>query len=143
MAETPNTSPTCVRLVDRMNDVSSDKPAAASSCLIRMDTTRNHILQLSARVGQLASVVLRDMPLDKDSTSHHQVSLEIRAVLMDLWNDLQATAQSLELDLQVVIVKKMELNRRKYPVELCKVCCNSCNHGTNESTVIFVCGISK
>jgi hypothetical protein len=41
--------------------------------------------------------------------------------MTDMLLDLYRTSQSLDLNLVVAIYNKLELNRRKYPVDLCKV----------------------
>ncbi|GKY94739.1 dCTP pyrophosphatase 1-like [Mayamaea pseudoterrestris] len=88
---------------------------------------RNDIFQLSVLVGKLSALFLENVPLD--STSDAGVSEEARRSIAEcsqlsvltsqLLTGLEETAARLELDLSTCIYKKMELNRKKYPAELC------------------------
>jgi hypothetical protein len=108
---------------------------------------RSHILHLSALVGQLAAIVLQHLPLDggnpaqqeqdgapyvdgcttrDDSSSvsilaSAEAKVKLAAAVSDVWLALAATSALLSLRLPRSILAKMELNRRKYPVELCRV----------------------
>ena len=106
---------------------------------------RSHILRLSALVGQLAAIVLQHLPLDGGNPTQHQggapladgcaarddpcgslfssaeAKVTMAAAVSDVWLALAATSALLSLRLPRSILAKMELNRRKYPVELCRV----------------------
>jgi hypothetical protein len=106
---------------------------------------RSHILRLSALVGQLAAIVMQHLPLDGGNPTHQQdgargtdgcaasdgpcgslfssseAKVTMVAAVSDVWLALAATAALLSLRLPRSILAKMELNRRKYPVELCRV----------------------
>ena len=86
---------------------------------IPLATTRTLLFQLIVLVGNLSSSFLQHMPLDGDtnySSNHSQ------PIMRQILNHLQQLTQTLSpLDLETIIYNKMELNARKYPVELCRV----------------------
>jgi hypothetical protein len=106
---------------------------------------RSHILRLSALVGQLGAMVMQHLPLDGANPTQQQdgargtdefaanddpcgslfssseAKVTVAAAVSDVWLALAATAALLSLRLPRSILAKMELNRRKYPVELCRV----------------------
>jgi len=103
---------------------------------------RDQLLKLQITVGQLSALFLEHVPMDpiaRDTKStdqqqadekrtlalrqsiSSQAVLDITSSMSQLLSTLIATASLLSIDLRVAIVQKMELNGRKYPVELCKV----------------------
>jgi hypothetical protein len=133
-------SPTSVR-IDPMslnsNDNNSKKAASSSSQALENETTvadhypvnliRNDIFHLSVLVGKLSACFLEKVPMD---STNDIVSEETRRIISSctelstltsqLLSGLETTASRLSLNLPTCIWKKMELNRKKYPVELCK-----------------------
>lgn len=111
--------------------------------VVAIHETRTHILELSVHVGTLAKLFLQHAPLDAppspppttttssttSSTTTARTALdqtpfqtpEIQTCMRDILHRLQAIAASLSIDWNLAILKKMELNRRKYPKELCQV----------------------
>jgi hypothetical protein len=55
------------------------------------------------------------------TTSNTALNEDLIEAMADLLKDLYWTSTSLRLHLVNAIYSKLELNRRKYPVELCKV----------------------
>jgi len=79
---------------------------------------RDGILQLGAIVGGLCTVILSEQLVqvemdDETKTGHYQFG----RVFLQLF----VVARVCGIDLRTSILKKVELNGRKYPVELCKV----------------------
>lgn len=104
-------------------------------------TPRSQILHLGEQVGSLCSCFLRDAPLDVQeavlterndnsesgtvspaslSTMTWVPSMETQEALAKVLWTLVVASSACQLDLRTCIVKKMLLNERKYPVELCK-----------------------
>lgn len=77
------------------------------------DNPRSCILQVGVSAGRLCGVANSHL-LDNYETS-------LVMAMADLFVDLYRTSQSLNLNLVVAIRNKLELNCRKYPVDLCKV----------------------
>ena len=106
-------------LFETSNDGDNNQESSSSS--FAMNTVRNHILQVAVRTGQLCSLAMTwkgDNANDKDDAA---VSL-----LADFVVDLHTTASALDLNLIVAMQAKLQLNAKKYPVELCKVSENEC-----------------
>lgn len=93
------------------------------SSRLPLQETRSLILGLSALVGELCSLFLQVVPLDSSSKeSNNKVATpEIAQCMAQLVKVLLKTSASLDIHLETAIWKKMELNNKKYPVELCKV----------------------
>jgi hypothetical protein len=122
---------------------------------------RNHIFHLSVLVGQLAAIILNQFPFDdgsraigleaSSSTGFSEkdnrdlqspdgtTSVTFQRVTSDLWSTLVGIASLLSLHLPRSILQKIELNRRKYPVELCRVRSRSHQRG---GTIVFADGIA-
>jgi hypothetical protein len=104
--------------------------------------TRSLILRLTVLVGNLCFLVLQTIPLDpamgvvartttikaedgrRATTSKsigHAANSEVRKALSQILACLLDVSASASINLETAILKKMELNRRKYPVDLCKV----------------------
>jgi hypothetical protein len=116
--------------------------SAAATTTSPLPQFRNHVFHLSTLVGQLAAILLHQFPLDDGSRA---IALEasstatlsdkygdflspddascmpFRRVTSEMWSVLVASAALLSLHLPQSILQKVELNRRKYPVELCRV----------------------
>jgi dCTP diphosphatase len=83
---------------------------------------RNLIFRLSALTGSLALVTLRD---DADASFDDLdiaslVELNSESIMARMLATLMRLAASLSIDLHVACHKKIDLNAKKYPVELCK-----------------------
>ena len=88
--------------------------------------TRSLILRLTVLVGNLCALALQTFPLDPPSLGEREEeatykSEEVRKAMARVFACLMDIAASLHINLHTAILKKMELNRLKYPVELCKV----------------------
>ena len=114
----------------------SSAPDNKASCngeepttLYPVDLIRSDILRLSVLVGKLSAAFLEHVPMD-DSSRNDAVSEETRRIIaccselsdymQELLTGLEVTAARLSLHVPTCILKKMELNRKKYPVKLCK-----------------------
>lgn len=75
------------------------------------------ILQVGVSAGRLCGVGNSHFFSDKQTTTNTALVLAMTDLLVDLYR----TSRSLDLNLSVSIRHKLELNNRKYPVELCKV----------------------
>ena len=101
---------------------------------------RDTIFQLGSIVGQMCSIFL-NVPHDsiecterpslnddpfwlEESEGKNEVATQLGKVFIQLF----ATASVCGIDLCTSILKKVELNGRKYPVELCKVCFHCCKY---------------
>ena len=82
---------------------------------------RSLILQLNVLVGNLCQHVLTAVPLDQPFIGWEADANLRRSGALVLKNLLHL-ATATQLDLETCIHKKMSLNRKKYPVDLCKVC---------------------
>lgn len=99
---------------------------------------RSQVLHLGACVGKLCSSILTHAPLDCSHSSSEEAYPSTSRESHPFWSSpsldkdeiaksmghvfiaLHQTAQSYNIDLRVCILKKMILNAKKYPVELCK-----------------------
>jgi len=94
------------------------------SSLLPPYNARSHVLQIGALTGQLCSTILTHAPLDNHSNHFWNSSGggkdDIASSMGLLLVALLVTAKACCLDLKVCILKKIELNGRKYPVHLCK-----------------------
>eukprot|EP00977_Amphora_coffeiformis_P014366 scaffold3988_cov162-Amphora_coffeaeformis.AAC.3 len=80
---------------------------------------RSLILQLTVLVGNLCHHVLTAVPLDQPFVGWKADATFRRSGALILQNLLLLT-RATHLDLETCIHKKMSLNRKKYPVDLCK-----------------------
>lgn len=144
LANPSTTTPTSGRMMARAGS-SKSKTAAMdvdSNDSCSQNNSNNHnsiynprswILQVGVSAGRLCGVANSHL-LDptthnttttttssntSNSNSHNDTALVL--CMTDLLLDLYQTSQSLNLHLIVSIRNKLELNNRKYPVELCKV----------------------
>ncbi len=102
---------------------------------------RSHVLLLNADIGSLSRQIYYNAPLDpyrprsRDKNYSYQPTLAdenfwstpsterdaiYNAIAVVFW-DLVAMAELSGFNLRTCILKKIELNRKKYKVELCKV----------------------
>ena len=106
---------------------------------IEESNPRSRVLQLGACVGQLCSSLLSHAPLDpihnvtvdgktsRLTESHpfwstqNQFKGEIATSIGVVFISLLLAARTFDVDLRECILKKMILNAKKYPVDLCKV----------------------
>jgi hypothetical protein len=92
--------------------------------LLSIHETRSLILRISVLVGNLCALFLQSIPLDGVSVAtgaEIQNTPGIQSCMAELLSGLMVTAASLSINIETVILKKMELNGKKYPVHLCKV----------------------
>lgn len=124
-----STSPNCVRSVDLAVAMDSRSIAAEKVATdYPMHEIRSSIFQLSVLAGHLSALFLRLVPLDPihdegvpPSTILALSSSDIASGMTTLLSALLDTSGLLSIDLRLAILSKMELNRRKYPAELCRV----------------------
>lgn len=136
-------SPNCVRSVETKMAAKNDADESSDASVRRVlgattaqdDTTeplqvhhaRSLILRLSVLVGNLCSIFLQSVPLDgstaadTDAPSRLQDTPGLQDSMAALVLGLTSTAKALSIDLETAVLKKMELNGKKYPVELCTV----------------------
>jgi hypothetical protein len=111
-----NNSPTSVMMMDD-NDNSNDNDKQLS--------TRSLILNVGILTGRLCSVANTHMPQDNNKLGLSPTSptneCVVVSVISDLFQGLMQTAHSVDISLPQAISKKLALNNKKYPVELCKV----------------------
>lgn len=86
---------------------------------------RCEIFRLGAKVGDLCHKMLLYAPLDADNKSMFWIKSssekdEISVVMGNIFLTLFVISQFCQLDLRSCILKKIQLNGKKYPVELCK-----------------------
>jgi len=89
-----------------------------------MKDIRNLIFQLCALTGSLSTLFWQKMPLDHyepENPSTAAAPEEAVAVMVQLLQQLMELSTALSIDLGKACHTKIELNNRKYPVELCKV----------------------
>ena len=103
----------------------------------RKMTPRDNVLQLGVVVGDLCSSFLTHAPLDpkrepldnvpameKDNASFWTTDSEGRQLIVNGMSELLAAivlaAETCQMDLCDCILKKMQLNNKKYPVDLVK-----------------------
>lgn len=98
-------------------------------------STRSQILNLSVVVGKLSGLFMSHPPVERSQS--HEVQRNVQGCTTDspssfvahpliesamgdtLWALCQ-TGSSCNLDLRCCVLKKVQLNARKYPVDLCK-----------------------
>jgi hypothetical protein len=90
---------------------------------------RSQVLDLFASIGALCNACLNHLPLDQpykesrsDDVSFDSVPENIDAAMKKVLFNLLEISTSLSVDLKHAILAKVDLNRRKYPVGVCKVC---------------------
>jgi hypothetical protein len=98
------------------------------SCFVAV---RDDVLALGSAMGELATIVKESFPLDtvrravdkKEGASDGEMrSLSpLQGKLSEIWLVLVTTASHLSLHLPECAYKKIEVNRKKYPVAMCKV----------------------
>lgn len=101
---------------------------------------RSAIIHLVILVGNLSAEYERSVPLDPTTARSQEennaaeslsqkasppfddsCSLRLERSMSDILRKLVDTSMLLKMDLHVAIRAKVELNRRKYPVDLCRV----------------------
>jgi hypothetical protein len=109
MPAASSASPTSVTMMTKDEPIPSNADDDAMN-------PRSCILQVGVSTGRLCGVANTHMS-GKQQDSSKVLVLAMSELLHDVWR----SSQSLQLDLILSIRNKIELNRRKYPVELCKV----------------------
>lgn len=131
-------SPTNTMTSHATKESSEDGIAAKDNVNTNMDDGISHvrslIFRLTAAVGNLCSTFLSTMPLDPPFTDEEnddmqntrkdceegEVDKEVTNGMVKVLMILLEITHSLSLSLEQCIYNKMELNNKKYPVELCK-----------------------
>mmetsp|Transcript_12489 Transcript_12489/g.26584 ORF Transcript_12489/g.26584 Transcript_12489/m.26584 type:complete len:341 (+) Transcript_12489:63-1085(+) len=118
------------------NDVERATTSSSPSSNSSLAEARDHIFELGSIVGQMCAlfaspaiprdpIACRERPsrhdhpfwLDRDnSPEKERVAAQLGRVFLQLF----AVAAACRIDLRTAILKKVELNGRKYPVDLCK-----------------------
>jgi len=136
--------------VDVVADSSSSTPIDSSYYPVH--DVRDAVLMLSELAGNLSRLFRKMVPLDDPTTSSSastttaggttiqsnsmttfsaaDQNLQLRTAASKLLSGLVDTSTLLRIDLKLAVLRKMELNRLKYPKELCKV------------RMLFVCFVS-
>ena len=107
-----------------LQSVANDRLASLSD---EEKTARHQIFVLMQKVGQLSTSFLANAPLDKPSSTDLKSSdpdwkapEETCEIMGSVLLNLAICASCSGLDLRTCILKKMALNAKKYPAELCK-----------------------
>ena len=109
----PLTSPSPTSVVIMSSSTCNDNQKLPSNI-----SSRSYILQVGVSAGRLCGVANSHLlDVSKAANDHMALILAMTDLLIDLWR----TSQSLQLNLVVAIHKKLALNKKKYPVEHCKV----------------------
>lgn len=134
----PTTSPNCVRsLADRQDELGdfSGKQLESSLRMVADDATspeeasieattiqiplrdsRNCIFRLAALVGEASSLFL-----DEEAAFGEDLKQRTEVVLAKILLALMEGAATMNINLEKACHAKMDLNLKKYPVDLCKV----------------------
>lgn len=94
-----------------------------------MDSPRSQILNLAVLAGDLCRMILIYAPMDLQDSSHHREDAEflvegkeeVGHCAGSLFLGLLYASNMCAIDLIRYMLKKIQLNGRKYPVELAKV----------------------
>ena len=81
---------------------------------------RNLVLRLTVVMGTLSSLFLTMMP--SDDSDFFECNTQITSNMTNLLRTLINLSSTLTINLYKACSKKIDLNCRKYPVDLCKVC---------------------
>ena len=95
--------------------VHTSKPQS-QQCIIA--SARNEIFTLGSVVGRMCSAFLT---VPHDGSGDGAVGDRVALILGEVFIQLFAVSNVCGIDLRTSVLKKMELNGRKYPVELCNV----------------------
>jgi hypothetical protein len=107
------------------SDGNANANTSSSSSSSDLQTNpRTWILQVGVSAGRLCGVANSHLLYHANSSNTTEKNTVLVLAMTELLLDLFHTSQSLQLDLILSIRRKMALNNRKYPVELCKVCTN-------------------
>jgi len=109
------------------NDGSLNSNSNTSRVMDDDSNPRSCILQVGVSTGQLCGVAntkhINMMIKDENSISvnrKHPAVIVLVTAMADLLRDVLRATESLQLNLVLSVREKLELNKRKYPVELCK-----------------------
>jgi len=119
----------------RRNEDEESKNAIAANDeppRIPLDEIRNRLFLLSELAGNLSRIFRTKVPLDpppdappavgsSNLTTIAEIDAGIARGMYRLTAALIDASTLLNIDLRSAVLRKMELNRRKYPVELCQV----------------------
>ncbi len=110
----------------------TNTPTAATSESSCTCQARNQILQMGSDIGILCLKIQQYAPCNANANANvngeqsfwltdSQEKNEVYDAVCNLFHSLLILCKICDIELNVAIVKKMELNNKKYPVELCKV----------------------
>ena len=120
---TPSTKRKKEETLRPMETASQQVPATTTTAPLK--DVRDLIFQLCARTGSLSTLFCQNtMPLDHDHdavNSTTPISDQVIATVVQLMQQLMDLSTALAIDLGQACYAKIELNNRKYPVDLCKV----------------------
>jgi hypothetical protein len=105
--------------VDTLERNQHDEADSNQQYLIPIQMLRSSILQLSSLVGQLALLFLQQMP--PFDSEHASATPDICLAMGRIMDEILQVSRLLKLELRTAILAKMDLNAKKYPVELCQV----------------------
>ncbi|KAL7514655.1 hypothetical protein ACHAXN_012447 [Cyclotella atomus] len=102
-------------IAERLSPTAAAQDPQSQSTIIA--AARNEIFRLSSIVGRMASAFLS---VPHDSGTGVYVGDEIANLLGEVFIQMLQICKVCGIDLRLSVLSKMELNGRKYPVELCK-----------------------
>jgi dCTP diphosphatase len=105
--------------VDAVGHNQRDGTDSDQQYLIPIQMLRSSVLQLSSLVGQLALLFLKQMP--PFDSEHASATPDIGLAMGCIMDEILQVSRLLKLELRTAILAKMDLNAKKYPVELCQV----------------------
>lgn len=109
-----------VPIVQNANNETVDASADFSASM-DLSTIRNFIFSLSIRMGHLSSQFMQVRNWKNPTSIPEEVLTIIATEMGHMITILMELSNGLSIDLHVACMKKIQLNERKYPVELCKV----------------------
>jgi hypothetical protein len=110
-------------ILETAQSPSNETVEASADCTasISLSSARNSIFSLSIRMGQLSAQFLQDRNWKDPTSIPEEVLATIATEMGHMIMILMELSGGLSIDLHVACIKKIQLNERKYPVELCKV----------------------
>ena len=121
-------SPTSVMMMNDNNTSDTTNNDNNNDKQQHLLSTRSLILNVGILTGRLCGVANTHMPPDNSKVGSSSPTNEcvVVSAISDLFQGLMQTAHSLDISLPLAISKKLALNNKKYPVELCKVSSVEC-----------------
>ena len=93
----------------------------STAAAMNLSAVRNCIFHLSTRMGQLSALFLQDYHWQDPASIPEECIAILSSEMGHMMLILMKLSTGLSIDLPTACWKKIQLNERKYPVELCKV----------------------